>query len=211
MSSPRSRAFAWATIFAVLLLFVGRASADGEPAEGPAFDCGTLALYTLIRLEGHPVDLKALEARLPAPRDRGYSMEDLRVAARSFDLNLSGVHVLASDYAPDRPILAFIRLRPHGHYFVIRPVGHTGRLVQVLDSNREPYVLDATGLYNSPEWTGIALIPDRPNWPARFLIGFGLAVSLAAVLRSRSVRDMLRSTWTRLRPSPVPLASGGQD
>lgn len=210
MSPLPVRSHVWALLLAVLQIVAGRASAEGEPVERGAFDCGTLALYTLLRLEGHHLDLKVFEARLPAPRDRGYSMEELRSAARSFDIELSGVQIIRSDRAPDRPILAFLRHQPHGHYLVIRPVGHSGRLVQVLDPNRSPYVLDATSLYDSPEWTGIALLPERPRWRVWTSIGFILAASLAVLIRVRRLREIPRPAWARMRPSPVPLTNGGQ-
>jgi hypothetical protein len=81
----------------------------------------------------------------------------------------------------------FLARGRHGHYVVLRPVGHTGKLVQVLDPNEEPVVLDAARLYASPEWTGLALVPARPNWTARVVGTIG-AAALAVLGVARLAR-----------------------
>jgi hypothetical protein len=131
------------------------------------YDCGTQALYTLLQLEGRPTDLRRLESHLPVPTPRGYSMGQLRDAAGFCGLELIGVRLRGGARAPDRPALAFLKRGPHGHFVVIRPVGHTGKLVQVIDPSGPIDVTDAANLYASREWTGLALIPARPNWSVR--------------------------------------------
>ena len=185
--------FALPFVCAVLTV---RASTDGM-SDSPAadYDCGTLALYTLLRLEGRAIRLRDVDASLPAPPPQGFSMEQLRDAASSFGVSLMGVH-LPRQGSPDRPALVFTRHGPHGHFSVVRPIGHTGKLVQTIDALREPDVVDLPDLITSPEWTGLALIPSRPNWPARIgwcllggTIAGGLAVWVLPRLRRRSVAD----------------------
>lgn len=137
-------------------------------------DCGPMALALLLRLEGFPGDARSIASHLP-PRDpRGFSMLELREAAGPLGLKLTGVEIGRGDPTPDRPILALLDKKPDGHFVVVRPVGRTGKLVQVIDPVGRLEVLDASALYASPDWTGLALIPTRPNWPLR--VGFGAGV-----------------------------------
>ena len=129
------------------------------------YDCGTLALYNLLALEQQRTDLPRLVASLVPLRPDGYSMRELRHAARNLGLHLDGVK-RSRNLAPDRPMLAYVRRGDHGHFLVVRPIGHTGKLVQVIDANLDPFVMDAAELYASSEWTGLALVPARPYWPA---------------------------------------------
>lgn len=141
------------------------------PTSPSSYDCGAFALYSLLRIEGRAVHPRDLEARLPPPLPGGLSMKRLRDAASSLGLHLTGVRFSGS-ISLDRPALVFTRRGVHGHYLVLRPVGHTGKLVQVIDSADDPSVVDMADLASAPGWTGLALIPSRPNWPA--LAGWGL-------------------------------------
>ncbi len=178
------RPFVLATCACCVALVADHAVADeARDAPSASYDCGTLTLYVLLRLEGRGSDLRDIESCLPPPSPRGFSMKELRDAARPLGLSLAGVR-LPGRRRLDRPALVFARRGPHGHYCVVRPVGHTGRLVQVIDALRDPEVLDMSDLAKSPEWTGLALIPSRPNWPARVswclvvagIAGFGIWV-----------------------------------
>ncbi len=76
----------------------------------------------------------------------------------------------SEERAIDRPMLVFLNRGEHGHFLVLRPVGTTGKLVQVVDSVNPPAVIDKTALFAAKSWTGLALIPDEPrSWvlPAR--------------------------------------------
>lgn len=182
----------------LLLLLLGIASVGtARPEEHPSAssatsDCGTQALYVLLRLEGRSVEPARLGAILPPPRPDGHSMKELRDAARVVRLDLAGVRIRRSDRAPDRPILALVHDGPHGHFIVVRPIGHTGRLVQVIDGIRPPRVVNAAVLYASPGWTGLALIPHRPIGLARIIgllgAGSGLALLFATLRRLRRQR-----------------------
>jgi Peptidase C39 family len=150
----------------------------------------------LLRVEGHRTELSLIKQYLPAPSPHGCSMRQLREAARACGLSLVGVRLKKSNRAPDQPIVAFLKGGHHGHYVMIRPVGHTGRLLQVLDLDDDPIVLDAIRLYASPEWTGLALIPARPNWVAR--IGWALLAGTAAWGLASLVVPRLRRRTLRL-------------
>lgn len=152
----------------------GRAAAEEETQ--PSHDCGTVALFVLLRLEGRPVTFEGVADRLPPATPRGYSMAELRDAARGLGARLSGVKLhTEAGRAPERPAIAYLRRGDVGHFVAIRPVGHTGTLVQVLDEGHDPEVLDAAALYASREWTGLALVPSRAPWLAWAIAGAGLA------------------------------------
>ena len=68
----------------------------------------------------------------------------------------------------------------HGHFLVIRPVGHTGKLVQIVDSLQSPEVIDKSVLLASPEWTGLALVPGRISWTP-VLVGGSLGTIVFAL------------------------------
>jgi hypothetical protein len=61
--------------------------AQSDEQTSPArevYDCGTLSLYYLLRLEGRSVELPQLESVLPRNAGAsGYNMEQLRDAARA--------------------------------------------------------------------------------------------------------------------------------
>ena len=146
--------------------------------------CGPMALCLMLQLEGRPGGPQAVVSHLPPRSSGGYSMWELREAAKAMGLTLTGVRVGRGDPAPDRPILALLDKKPDGHFVVVRPVGRTGKLVQVIDPVGQLEVLDASALYASPEWTGMALIPSRPNWPLRagIAVGIGSLVTFARYL-----------------------------
>jgi hypothetical protein len=164
------------------------------PAEIRTYDCGTIALHTLLVIEGRSLGVDELRARMPPLALRGRSIAELRDAARATGLQLVGVSLAKGTRAPDRPALVFFRRGEHGHFAVIRPVGHSGKLIQVIDIAEAPTVMDASDLYASPEWTGLALIPRRPN-PAFVLLATLLAVSGSILLA------LLVSSWLRAWPS----------
>jgi peptidase C39-like protein len=138
--------------------------ASGKSPKTEIWDCGVLALYQLLRLEGRPSDLDQLRQALPGPSPKGYSLLDLRRAASVRGVRLDAVVLPKRRSAFTKPALLFVKREKEGHFMVVRPVGHTGRLVQVLDGDREPAVFDAEWLFASPSWTGLALVPHRTNY-----------------------------------------------
>ena len=99
-------------------------------------------------------------------------MKELRDEARKRGVALRGVKLRAGE-RPEGPSIVFFGDGGHGHYVVARPVGHSGKLVQVLDPNEPPEVMDFDEFEARPRWTGLALVPDPPSWPRR--IGVAIA------------------------------------
>jgi len=193
MSHPRL----WNLLFfAVFWLQQIPSQANRQPETGPApqlFDCGTLSLYTLLHIEGKTTELSQLEAVLPPPLDpRGYSMKDLQDAARSRGLVLDGLLLEKDPSAIDRPMIVFMKQYPHGHFMVLRPVGLSGKHVQVLDPNHVPDIIDKTTLFESDQWTGLALVPRQTDWGRLVgwcLVAGSITSALLLWLRGRTLRQ----------------------
>ncbi len=152
-------------------------TASSTGTNGSFLSCGPLSLYLLCRLEGMSVNLPTINGCVPKGGSAGHSMTEIREAASACGLGLSGARLRLRDWPIDRPALVFTKRGEHGHFLVIQPVGHSGKLVQVIDPNREPVVMDATELFASPEWTGIVLIPTDRRRIAHLskIIGVGSA------------------------------------
>ena len=155
------------------------------------------ALYTLLKLEGHPCDLRAIEAALPPPRVEGYNMRELKYAAQRCGLSVDGVRLPRDESALDCSAIMFVRCNGHGHYFVVRPVGHTGKLVEIIDSGRNLDVVDYSALRARSEWAGLALIPYRFNLYA-WIAGTFAAPFLALSLACRIIPGLHRTGSRRL-------------
>jgi hypothetical protein len=138
-----------------------------------AVNCGSLSLLVMLRLEGRSVEPTIALSSLPTAQPEGFSLLELQDASRALGLELAAVQ-LPKDTCIDRPILMFLSRENHGHYVVVRPVGHTGTLVQVIDPITQSTVIDVKSLFASSQWTGIGLAPYRASWTRRFAIGFVL-------------------------------------
>ncbi|MFO0952009.1 MAG: cysteine peptidase family C39 domain-containing protein [Isosphaeraceae bacterium] len=145
-------------------------------------DCGVLALGDLMALENFPLDYKVLLGRLPSPPDGGYSLAELRDAAKDLGFTLEGVKIQTVESAIDRPMLIHLQRGPHGHFVVIRPVGHSGKLVQLIDPFDPPEVVDKVELFQSSTWTGFALIRERSVGAAQITTVVMIAFTLAWIL-----------------------------
>lgn len=174
----------------LLLTLLAPAMVAGGPAASasPQWpDCGARSLYLLLRLEGRSVPFADLQQRRGSPEPMGYSLSQLREAGRTLGLNLVGVELSRTVTALDRPALIYFRRGSHGHFAVVRPVGPRRGIVQVLDPNRDPVVLDAARLSSSPAWTGLALVPRRER-RFRAAVASAVGVFLAGSLLRKFLR-----------------------
>ena len=176
---------------------------DLQGERSQRYDCGAVGLCSLLNLEGVPITLEGLEPYLPPRSDRGYSMVQLRDAARSVGIHLVGVRLPKKAPRLDRPALVHLTNQGgHGHYCVIRPVGHTGKLLQILDSDAPPRVVEAPHFFESAAWSGLALVPARAGATSRSLIAGVIAMliagaSLLAWCSSSTIRAVVDSVVTR--------------
>ncbi len=153
--------------------------------------CGAHALYVLLRLEGKPAELTIITSHLGATGAAGLSMSRLKAASAALGLALKGVRLDPDLRALDRPVIAYVELEGHGHFLVLRPIGHTGKLVQLIDSARpDPEVYDFNEVIHDPRWTGLLLVPERQVTPLTLVgsllsfTGLGL-LGIAALSRHR--------------------------
>jgi hypothetical protein len=176
-----------AAIPAMLIAALMGPVASGEDAPGGATpDCEVRALVILHHLEGRPVGPEEVAEHLPRPEPGwGRSLLDLQDAAGALGLTLRGVS-LSEPIRLDRPALVRLREGDHDHAVVVRPVGWTGRLVQVIDPTSGPRVMDASLLPALAGWNGRALIPSRARWGGRMAGGMVLAGAGLAVVGLRT-------------------------
>jgi len=198
----RRASLACAIGFGLWLSAVGQADGDDGTPELPdaPYDCGTKALYFLLRFEGRSADpdriVAALNESSPSvvgnSSPQGRSMKDLRDGAARLGLALDGVRWPRGGSIPDRPVIAFLDRKPHGHFIAVRPVGHSGKLVQVFDGEAPPEVIDASRLTALNEWTGLILTSHRSNWSAR-LAGGAMGLILIAYPIAKGFRSRPRA------------------
>ena len=170
-----------------------------EEPESEVYDCGTLALYYLLRIEGRPTKLTTIVSHLPAAPPAGYSMTELKDAAHACGLGLAGIRLKNATGELDRPMIALLK---RGHYVVVRPVGHSGKLVQVLSGVDRTLILDKEALLRWNDWTGLVLSPrrtDRAYWFIMLLLclsTLGLLVCLLPKRKSFPANRLHGSTET---------------
>jgi len=142
---PRARRVPFALAFWLVLSpaasVIGQDAGTDGSSPNP-YDCGFIGLSTLLQLEGCEADFAQLEAQLPPPKATGYSMKELRDAGRALGLPLIGVRLKNGPRSLDRPAIVHLDQGTHGHFVVLRPLGHTGSLVQLLDVNGPPLDLE---------------------------------------------------------------------
>jgi hypothetical protein len=207
---PAGLGLLWSVIAVAVPLGSVAGSEHDARTDDAGIDCGTMALGALLLLERYPAGPDAILAHLKPSSSAGYSLEELRDAAGACGLRLRGVRLNKDEGAIDRPMIVFFMRSRNGHYRVIRPVGHTGKLAQVIDPNLPPYVVDKLAMFATPEWTGIALVPDRrPGWPIRIALGLLSGSALAGV----AWIGMRRRRWLRDvggRPITVKAGAGSE-
>ena len=155
-------------------------------------DCGRLSLALLLDLTQRSISLDQLEKVLPITRASGLSMLELKESARRFGLILDGVRLRARPGVIDRPMILYFQRGEHGHFVVARPVGHTGRLVQVLDPLNALEILDQSTLVAHPDWTGLALVPSDDRLPGIQVVALVALAGLAALSADRGIRVLAR-------------------
>ena len=77
---------------------------------------------------------------------------------------------------------------------LLRPVGMTGKMVQVLDPPSAPAVVDYEQLLSSQSWTGQILLQQTPRWWFNRWIWLGIP---CALLLAGSVMRIAACFWVR--------------
>jgi ABC-type bacteriocin/lantibiotic exporter with double-glycine peptidase domain len=156
-----------------------RAAATDERTK---LDCGVNALFILLRLEGRPVSLDRLLDSLPPRHPDGYSMDELTAASRTLGLELEGIRFAKGDEPPKRPAIAFVKDDRGGHFAVLRPVGTTGTMVQVIDPPSPPWIGDFDRIIGTKIWTGRILVAREPRLAQRSITAILIIAGFAALM-----------------------------
>ena len=131
--------------------------------ESQLYDCGTLSVRNFLALHGKSVPLHVITEKLPTPCPDGFTIKQFRDAIRSLGIKVNGVKIPRQAKALDREMLMLLKHDTHGHYVVIRPVGPSGTLIQIVDGLEPPRVLEKTKLVDGESWTGIVLSTYQDN------------------------------------------------
>ncbi len=181
----------------VVAFLCAPAAVHAAPYEAP--DCAVNALYVLLQLHGRHADLAGVEAALPARGGADRSMADVRDAAGSFGLRLDGRSLRGRGAAIDRPTIALVNKSGRGHFLVLRPIGETGTLLQVLDPPLAPRVIDRERLLASGAWTGRVLVAPTAGERATQILRFGLLLAIPTAivaLIARRARRRAVTAWS---------------
>ena len=150
--------------------------------------CGLRSLFILLQLQGLAIHLDAIEQLLPASGSKGHSMADLQDAARGVGLRLKGIRVRERDLPLDRSSIAYMNYQGDGHFIVLRPVGTTGTMVQIIEPPNAPRIVDYTDLLAHPAWTGKLLVPESTTehfFPWIVGAGVGMIAASASIVFRR--------------------------
>ncbi len=189
-SSPRVIGLRLVRGCIMIALALTTSAGAAERTATTTLDCGANALFVLLRLEGRPVTLAQLEAALPPRRTEGYSMAELADASATLGFRLDGVRFGKGDQVLTRPAIAFFKSAKGGHFAVLRPVGTTGTMVQVIDPPHVSRILDYTVVLSAKSWTGRVLIA-HDAWVARNKIPL-LIASAGCILLAMGLSHRLR-------------------
>jgi ABC-type bacteriocin/lantibiotic exporter with double-glycine peptidase domain len=187
--------------FGMMIIALTASGSAAQPAATTTLDCGANVLFVLLHLEGRPVTLDQLERALPPRRTKGYSMAELAAASATLGLRLDGARFDKGDQVLTRPAIAFFKSAKGGHFAVLRPVGTTGTMVQVIDPPRVSRICDYTQVLSAKSWTGRILIV-RDAWVLRrktpLLIA--LAGCILLVMGLSRMLQMVRGLGMRSAP-----------
>ena len=142
----------------IVVVLLGGSTLRADEVEPHPLDCGPNSLVMLLRLAGHEVALDEVKQALPPRHGVGYSLAELQSAASKFGLSLNGIRLDKSDLPLVQPAIAFLYSAGEGHFILMRPVGTTGKVVQVIDPPFAPAIMDYEKLLASRSWTGRMLI-----------------------------------------------------
>ena len=198
IDTAAGRVCAWLVLLcSIATLGPALSVAAAGPDEQTKLDCGVNALFVLLRLEGRLVTLDRLESALPFRHPQGYSMAELAAGGRALGLSLEGVRLARGDKGLDRPAIAFLKDAKGGHFAVLRPVGSTGTMVQVIDPPHVPWIGDYDRVFSARPWTGRVLVRRDP-WLVRNMIPSLMALAgsiliVAGITRRRRPVDVQKS------------------
>ncbi len=194
-----------------LVLCLGNVSTPGgagvppQSAQLAEDSCGPVSLYLFLRLNGLKVSYDDVVAGFGSHHKIGATLADMKQAAGNCGLAVECVRVRA---LPDvrRSIIAYLNPGDRtnaGHYIVVRPIGETGTMVQVISPPSMPRARDRSDLCADPAWTGIVIVPaNRTSRVPSVLVGViavGGVLGVMATVRSSAFRRLALGLLSKSR------------
>lgn len=122
--------------------------------------CGPGSLYVYLRFLGKNVTLAEVHAALPPPSSEGHSIAEIQQGAAKLGVTLR----CYQKYHVREPAIAFLRFSHSGHFVVLRPIGDSGTLIQMVDPIGEAFTTNWSTVTKYEGWTGVALVRYNPTW-----------------------------------------------
>ena len=143
-------------------------------------------------------------------------MLDLQTAAAKFDVHLQGVRLDRRSLPLRQPAIAHLKIDGAGHFIVLRPVGSTGTMVQVIEPFHAPRIVDYVDLTRGAAWTGDVLLFDSPadrlwrcfSWMFVLLL---LSIGIFIIMQAQRSRIQEATPDPGGRPSRRPNADDRQE
>lgn len=146
-------------------------------------DCGLNALFILLELNGHHVELSKLREELPPQTSKGYSFQDLKNAAARLGYDLQGISLHTSSNLPRVPAIVFLSDQKNGHFIVTKPIENSKTLIQVFDAPSQPRIVNEDVLKKDSHWTGRILLMQSNSYKKPILIIISAVLVLILVLQ----------------------------
>lgn len=118
-------------------------------------------MYIFLKISKYEYSLDTVKNSLPANSPDGYSMQDLCVTGNKLGLDLAGVKITDDAFVFEEPSIVLLKGGKNGYYVVVRPIGRSGKLIQIIDPAGSIEVVEWRALRKSSYWTGLALMPRR--------------------------------------------------
>ncbi len=185
--------------------------------------CGPQTLYMLLRLQDRAVSMHEVRRALgPGRGAHGHSLGGLAKGSAGFGIPLDAVRLPRNERTITTAAIAFLKRNGVGHYVIVRPAGHSGTLIQVVDpADGQPAVVDYRDLVELPGWTGFALVPKSHDGQAIrvalsiLLCVLGITLIASGVARCKRPQAGIgtsgsrRSTKTSCPPKARPRTEDG--
>ena len=191
-----------AQIAAIVLLVLCTSAHGAAPEATTRLDCGAARLYLLHRLQGHRGHPRSTRDSIATLAFRwlldGRALRSLQRAGPPTRGSTSCRRRQGSGCSRHR---VPSERRKGGHYVVLRPVGTTGTMVQVIEPPHAPWITDYRRLFAARPWTGRILLPREP-WLVRHAVSLLTALACVTLLALGLPRRN-RSPESRIRPAPL--------
>jgi ABC-type bacteriocin/lantibiotic exporter with double-glycine peptidase domain len=156
-------------------------------------DCGIRALFLMLQTQKLDISIDELRSQLPKPSSQGYSIGEMRKASRQLGLSLIAEQIELPKQKMNQPAIVYLQRPNEGHFIFIRPVGETGRMIQVLEYPFAPKVMDLDYFVTHSGWKGIALFP-APSFSTLNAVVVSVGISSVAFLVIYLIRRKVRES-----------------